>query len=85
MTDELVACTFPDHVHWNAVYKHMGAVENATDDGTFEAFPPEDNEDDAEQTTVTVTASTVSTAGRTCERDEKNYRTNDCSPDNHRW
>ncbi|WP_458191035.1 SWIM zinc finger family protein [Haladaptatus sp. NG-WS-4] len=47
VTDELMACTCPHHVHRNAYCKHMAAVENATDDGTLEAFPSE-NEDDAE-------------------------------------
>ncbi|WP_458208785.1 SWIM zinc finger family protein [Haladaptatus sp. NG-SE-30] len=41
-----MACTCPHHVHRNAFCKHMAAVENATDDGTFDAFPSED--DDAE-------------------------------------
>ncbi|WP_190303868.1 SWIM zinc finger family protein [Haladaptatus sp. R4] len=48
VTEELMACTCPHHVHRNAFCKHMTAVENATDDGTLEAFPSEDNEDDAE-------------------------------------
>ncbi len=45
--NELMACTCPHHVHRNAFCKHMAAVENATDDGTLDAFPSEDN--DAEQ------------------------------------
>ncbi|WP_231188332.1 SWIM zinc finger family protein [Haladaptatus sp. DYF46] len=48
VTDELMACTCPHHVHRNAFCKHMAAVENATDDGSLDAFPSEDNEDDAE-------------------------------------
>ncbi|GKZ15358.1 hypothetical protein [Haladaptatus sp. T7] len=39
-----MACTCPHHVHRNAFCKHMAAVETATDDGTLEAFPPEDDE-----------------------------------------
>ncbi|WP_231189012.1 SWIM zinc finger family protein [Haladaptatus sp. DYF46] len=42
VTEELMACTCPHHVHRNAFCKHMAAVENATDDGTLEAFPFED-------------------------------------------
>ncbi|WP_227379678.1 SWIM zinc finger family protein [Haladaptatus halobius] len=47
VTDELMACTCPHHVHRTGYCKHMAAVENATDDGTLDAFPSED-EDDAE-------------------------------------
>ncbi|ODR79865.1 hypothetical protein BG842_04975 [Haladaptatus sp. W1] len=36
-----MACTCPHHVHRTAYCKHM-AVENATDDGTLNAFPSED-------------------------------------------
>ncbi|SIR99006.1 hypothetical protein SAMN05421858_5035 [Haladaptatus litoreus] len=43
VTEDLMACTCPHHVHRNAYCKHMAAVENATDDGTLEAFPSEDN------------------------------------------
>ncbi|WP_266080775.1 hypothetical protein [Haladaptatus caseinilyticus] len=46
VTDELMACTCPHHVHRNAVCKHMAAVENATDDGTLTAFPSEDDKDE---------------------------------------
>ncbi|WP_435158391.1 SWIM zinc finger family protein [Haladaptatus sp. DFWS20] len=42
VTEELMACTCPHHVHRNAVCKHMAAVENATDDGTLNAFTFED-------------------------------------------
>ncbi|ODR79250.1 hypothetical protein BG842_15665 [Haladaptatus sp. W1] len=42
VTHELMACTCPHHVHRNAVCKHMAAVENATDDGTLDAFSSED-------------------------------------------
>jgi hypothetical protein len=48
VTEELMACTCPHHVPRNTFCKHMVAVETATDDGTLEAFPSEDNEDDAE-------------------------------------
>jgi hypothetical protein len=48
VTENLMGCTCPHHVHRNAFCKHMAAVENATDDGTLEAFPSEDDEDDAE-------------------------------------
>ncbi|WP_227377821.1 SWIM zinc finger family protein [Haladaptatus halobius] len=43
-----MACTCPHHVHRDAYCKHMAAVENATDDGTLEAFLLEDSEDDAD-------------------------------------
>ncbi|SIR99058.1 hypothetical protein SAMN05421858_5041 [Haladaptatus litoreus] len=45
VTEELMACTCPHHVHRNAFCKHMAAVENATDDGTLEAFLSEDDND----------------------------------------
>ncbi|SIR94486.1 hypothetical protein SAMN05421858_4740 [Haladaptatus litoreus] len=45
VTEELMACTCPHHVHRDAFCKHMAAVENATDDGTLDAFPSEDNDD----------------------------------------
>ena len=45
VTNELMACTCPHHVHRNVFCKHMAAVETATDDGTLEAFPPEDKDD----------------------------------------
>jgi SWIM zinc finger len=48
VTENLMACTCPHHVHRDAFCKHMAAVETATDDGTLEAFPLEDNGDDAE-------------------------------------
>ncbi|WP_245800129.1 SWIM zinc finger family protein [Haladaptatus litoreus] len=32
MTDELIACTCPHHLHRGAFCKHMAAVENANDD-----------------------------------------------------
>ncbi|GKZ15180.1 hypothetical protein [Haladaptatus sp. T7] len=34
VTHELMACTYPHHVHRNAFCKHMAAVEIETDDGT---------------------------------------------------
>ncbi|WP_423747262.1 SWIM zinc finger family protein (plasmid) [Haladaptatus sp. SPP-AMP-3] len=43
---DVIACTCPHHIHRNVFCKHMAAVENATDDGTFDAFPSEN--DDAE-------------------------------------
>ncbi|GAA0197580.1 SWIM zinc finger family protein [Haladaptatus pallidirubidus] len=48
LTEELMACTCPHHVHRNAFCKHMAAVENATDDGTLEVFSSEDDEDEIE-------------------------------------
>ncbi|WP_458190965.1 SWIM zinc finger family protein [Haladaptatus sp. NG-WS-4] len=45
VTDELMACTCPHHVHRNAYCKHLVAVENATDDGTLDAFASEDEDD----------------------------------------
>ncbi|SIR96407.1 SWIM zinc finger [Haladaptatus litoreus] len=45
VTDELMACTCPHHVHRNAFCKHMAAVENVTDDGALEVFPSEDDSD----------------------------------------
>jgi uncharacterized Zn finger protein len=44
VTHELMACTCPYHVHRNASCKHMATVVNATDDGTLEAFPSEDED-----------------------------------------
>ena len=43
VTNDLMACTCPHHVHRNAVCKHMAAVEHATDDGTLDAFHTEDD------------------------------------------
>ncbi|WP_266083071.1 SWIM zinc finger family protein [Haladaptatus caseinilyticus] len=43
VTNELMACTCPHHVHRNAFCKHMPAVENAIDDETLDAFPSEDD------------------------------------------
>ncbi|WP_435157826.1 SWIM zinc finger family protein [Haladaptatus sp. DFWS20] len=48
MIKDLMACTCPHHVHRNAFCKHMAAVENATDNGTFDAFPSGKSEDDAD-------------------------------------
>ncbi|WP_231188638.1 SWIM zinc finger family protein [Haladaptatus sp. DYF46] len=42
VTEELMACTCPHHVHRNAFCKHMAAVENVIDDGTLNAFPSDD-------------------------------------------
>ena len=44
VTEELMACTCPHHVHRNTFYKHMAAVEIAMD-GTLDAFPSEDDND----------------------------------------
>ncbi|GAA5052392.1 hypothetical protein ACFFQF_24155 [Haladaptatus pallidirubidus] len=74
VTEKLMACTCPHHVHRNAYCKHMAAVETATDDGSLEAFPLEETMPN--QKTVTAMASTASTAGRTCKRDRRNCRTN---------
>ncbi|WP_227357139.1 SWIM zinc finger family protein [Haladaptatus salinisoli] len=46
VTDDAMACTYTHHVHQNAFCKVMAGVKNATDDGTLEAFPSEDSEDD---------------------------------------
>ena len=46
--DDAMACACPHYVHRNAFCKHRAAVENTTDEGTLEAFPSEDNEDDVE-------------------------------------
>ncbi|GAA0250762.1 hypothetical protein ACFFQF_27120 [Haladaptatus pallidirubidus] len=45
VTDELMACTCPHHVHRNAFCKHMTAVKTATDDGTLETFPSADTDE----------------------------------------
>ncbi|WP_227380335.1 SWIM zinc finger family protein [Haladaptatus halobius] len=50
VTGELMACTCPHHVHRNAYCKHLGAVENATDNGTLTAFSSEDDETDEADT-----------------------------------
>ncbi|WP_227778060.1 hypothetical protein [Haladaptatus pallidirubidus] len=42
MTGDALAYTCLLHVHRDAICKHMAAVENATVDGTLEAFPTED-------------------------------------------
>ncbi|GAA0242569.1 SWIM zinc finger family protein [Haladaptatus pallidirubidus] len=49
-TDDLMTCTCPHHVHRAAYCKHMAAVENATDDGTLDAFPSDDDETDKRET-----------------------------------
>ncbi|WP_227773392.1 SWIM zinc finger family protein [Haladaptatus pallidirubidus] len=56
---DAMACTCPHHVHRYAFCEHMPAVENATDDGTLETFPSENNEtdeDDAEPENAIVIA-----------------------------
>ncbi|GAA0260625.1 SWIM zinc finger family protein [Haladaptatus pallidirubidus] len=45
VTEKLMACTCPHHVHRNAFCKRMAAVEHAADDGTLDAFPLEDDDD----------------------------------------
>ncbi|MFH5801132.1 SWIM zinc finger family protein [Haladaptatus sp. CMAA 1911] len=40
VTEGLMACTCPHHVHRNAFCKHMAAVENVT----LDAFPSEDED-----------------------------------------
>jgi hypothetical protein len=47
VTNELIACTCPHHIHRTAFCKHMATVEHATDDRTLDAFPSE-NEANAE-------------------------------------
>ncbi|WP_435159237.1 hypothetical protein [Haladaptatus sp. DFWS20] len=49
VTDAAMACACPHHIHRNAFCKHMAAVENATDDGTLEVFPSEDEDDKDER------------------------------------
>ncbi|WP_083252567.1 hypothetical protein [Haladaptatus sp. W1] len=48
VTNALMACTCPHHVHRNAVCKHMPAVDNTTDDGTLDAFSSGDNDEDTD-------------------------------------
>ena len=43
VTDELMACTCPHHVHRNAFCEHMAAVETATEEGTLDVFQLEDD------------------------------------------
>ncbi|WP_435158828.1 hypothetical protein [Haladaptatus sp. DFWS20] len=45
MTNESFACTCPHPVYSQSSYKHTAAVENATNDGTLEAFPSEDEDE----------------------------------------
>jgi hypothetical protein len=45
VTQDLMACTCPHHVHRSVFCKHMAAVENATDDGTLDAFSSEDKDE----------------------------------------
>ncbi|MFH5802246.1 hypothetical protein [Haladaptatus sp. CMAA 1911] len=45
VTEDLMACMCPHHVHRNAFCKHMAAVETAIDDGTLDAFQSEDEDD----------------------------------------
>jgi SWIM zinc finger len=61
-----MACTCPHYVHRNAFCKHMAAVENATDDGALDAFPSEDDDNDAEPEDCDCVLVT-SPAGRACK------------------
>jgi hypothetical protein len=45
VTEDLMACTCSHHVHRTAFCKHMAAVETATDDGTLDAFPSDDDDE----------------------------------------
>ncbi|WP_458190403.1 SWIM zinc finger family protein [Haladaptatus sp. NG-WS-4] len=45
VTEKLIACTCPHHVHRNVYCKHMTAVKTTTDDGTLDAFPSEDEDE----------------------------------------
>ena len=38
------ATTSPHHVQQNAYCKHMATVEHATEEGTLDAFSPEDDD-----------------------------------------
>ena len=76
VTGELMACTCPHHVHRNAFCKHMAAVETATDDGTLDAFPSEDDETMPNRKTATAMVSMASRAGHAFVRVAKNCRTN---------
>jgi uncharacterized Zn finger protein len=56
MTEELMACTCPYHVHRNAFCKHMAAVENTSNDGTLDAFSSNNGEDDARRRVILLDA-----------------------------
>ncbi|MFB9807332.1 SWIM zinc finger family protein [Haladaptatus pallidirubidus] len=43
---DAMACTCPHHVHRSAFCKHMAAVENATDDGSLDAFSSDEDKDE---------------------------------------
>jgi hypothetical protein len=43
VTENLMACTCPHHVHRNTFCKHMAAVETPTDDRTLDAFTSGDD------------------------------------------
>ena len=45
VTQELMACTCPHHVHRNAFCKHMTGVEDVAADGDLDAFPTEDSDE----------------------------------------
>ena len=63
VTEDLMACTCPHHVHRSAFCKHMTAVGNATDDGTLEAFHTVTTTRPNPKTAI-VTASVAFRAGR---------------------
>ncbi|WP_433632633.1 hypothetical protein [Halomicrococcus sp. NG-SE-24] len=53
-TGDALTCTCPHHVHRSAFCKHMAAVEDATADGSLDAFPTDDDtESDDIETRVT--------------------------------
>lgn len=62
----------------------MAAVVNATHDGMLDAFPWRATTM-PDQKTVTAMASVASRAGRACEQDGKNYRTNHCFSPFYPW
>lgn len=75
VTGELMACSV--RIMFTATpRKHIAAVENATDDGTLEASPLENHEDDFESGGAIVTISVASRAGHAYKWDEQNCRTN---------
>ncbi|GAA0255725.1 hypothetical protein ACFFQF_16385 [Haladaptatus pallidirubidus] len=60
VTGDAMACTCSHHVHRNAFYKHMTAVENATDDGYLMRFCQRTAKTMLNWQSATVTASVVS-------------------------
>jgi hypothetical protein len=51
VTGDTLACTCPHHVHRHAHCKHMAAVDDATADGSLDAFPAYDETDDGPRIT----------------------------------